>query len=412
LHKKQTMKYYTARLSNGIRFVHMPTNRPVSHLGVIVNTGSRDELEQESGIAHYIEHILFKGTKNRKAYHILSRMEDVGGEIDAYTTKEDTVIYTSFLENYYERAADLLSDILFNSVFPEKEIIKEKEVIYDEIASYLDSPSEQIYDDFENNIYRGHSLGRNILGDKKSLFRFTKKDVQDFMARTYNTDQMVICSIGSLSMDKAEKIIQKYFSFIKENKRNWNRKAFTNYQDFNKTEKKDTHQAHCILGNIAYSSFDDKGKYLILLNNLLGGPGLNSRLNLLLREKYAWVYNIESNYARYSGTGVWSVYFGSDKENYEKVLIALQKELQNMADINLGPRQLEKAKQQIIGQMALSSENNQEMLLGMGKNYLLYNHIDSFEEIKEKVYSISVDDIRLTSQEIFNPKKLSSIIFI
>ena len=406
------MKYFTASLSNGIRFVHMLTDRPVSHLGIIVNAGSRDELEQESGMAHYIEHILFKGTKNRKAYHILSRMEDVGGEIDAYTTKEDTVIYSSFLETYYERAADLLSDILFNSTFPEKEILKEKEVIYDEIASYLDSPSEQIYDDFENRIYKGHSLGRNILGDKESLIQFTKKDVQAFMQRTYNTDQMVICSIGSLPMEKAEKIIQKYFSIAKENKRKWSRKSFTNYKVFNQIEQKDTHQAHCILGNMAYSSYDDKGKNLILLNNLLGGPGLNSRLNLLLREKYAWVYNIESNYARYSDTGVWSVYFGSDKENYKKVIKALQKELQNMSDMNLGPKQLEKAKQQIIGQMALSSENNQEMLLGMGKNYLLYNHIDSFEEIKDKVHSISVDDIRKTAAEIFNPKKISSIIFV
>ena len=405
-------EYFTACLSNGIRFIHMLTDRPVSHLGIIVNAGSRDELEEESGIAHYIEHVLFKGTKNRKAYHILSRMEDVGGEIDAYTTKEDTVIYTSFLENYYERAADLLSDILFQSTFPQKEIIKEKEVIYDEIASYLDNPSEQIYDDFENKIYQGHSLGRNILGDKKSLSRFTQKDIQNFINRTYNTDQMVICSISNLPMDKVENIIQKYFSQIKENNRKWSRILFNNFKPFHYQEYKDTHQAHCVLGNIAYSSFDEKGKYLILLNNLLGGPGLNSRLNLLLREKYAWVYNIESNYARYSDTGVWSIYFGSDKENYEKVLKAIQKELNNIATVKLGPRQLEKAKQQIIGQMALSSENNQEMLLGMGKNYLLYNHIDTFDEIKEKVHSISQEDIMITAQEIFNPKKISSISFI
>ena len=406
------MEYFTSILPNGIRFIHMPTTRPVSHLGVIINAGSRDELEDEKGLAHYIEHVIFKGTKKRKAYHILSRLEDIGGELDAYTTKEDTVVYSSFLESYLERSIELLSDILFSSIFPEKEILKEKEVILDEMNAYLDTPSEQIYDDFENLLFRDHSLGHNILGDKQSLKQFTKKHIQKFMDRTHNTDQMVICSIGKTPVDKVEKMIQKYFSKIKENKRTWSRVPFSTSPIFHHTESIQTHQAHCMIGNRAYSSFDKNGKALILLNNLLGGPGLNSRLNLLLREKHAWVYNIESSYTRYSDTGVWSVYFGSDKNNYHKILKALKKELLQMATINLGPRQLNKAKQQIIGQMALSSENNQEMLLGIGKNYLLYNTIDSFEDIKEKVHQITVDDIRNVAQDIFNIDKLSTLTFI
>lgn len=406
------MEYFSTKLDNGIRYIHVPTERHVAHLAVIVNAGTRDENEDEHGIAHFIEHVIFKGTKKRKAYHILSRLEDVGGEIDAYTSKEDTVVYTSFLKQYFDRAADLLSDILINSTFPEKELEKEKEVIYDEINSYFDTPSEQIYDDFENKIFANHPLGYNILGDKKSLKDFGKKNIQAFMDRTYNTDKIVICSIGNLPFSKTENMIQKYFGLMKENKREWSRSPFQNYQAFNLIEEADNHQAHCIVGNTAYDSFHEKRKALLLLNNIIGGPGLNSRLNLVLREKHGLVYNIESNYNQYSDIGLWSVYFGTDKNNFKRVLKLLHSEMQKMVNQKLGPKQLNKAKQQIIGQMAMASENNQDMLVGIAKSYMLYNKLDNFEEIKSVVNAISAEQLQEVAQEIFDPKQLSTFAFL
>lgn len=406
------MEYYSSVLGNGIRYIHVPSNRYVAHLAVIINAGTRDEKENEHGIAHFIEHVIFKGTKKRKAYHILSRLEDVGGEIDAYTSKEDTVVYSSFLKKYFDRAADLLSDILIHSTFPEKELVKEKEVIYDEINSYFDTPSEQIYDDFENKVFSNHPLGYNILGDKASLKRFTKEDIHAFIKRTYNTDKIVICSIGNLPFEKTEASIQKHFGVIEENKRDWTRSTFETYQPFQSIEENNNHQAHCIVGNTAYNSFQEKRKALLLLNNILGGPGLNSRLNLVLREKHGLVYNIESNYNQYSDIGLWSVYFGTDKTNFERVLKLLKIEMQKIANIKLGPNQLLKAKQQIIGQMAMASENNQDMLVGIGKSFMLYNKLDSFEDIKEVVNAISVNQIQEAAQDIFDLDKLSTLAYI
>jgi predicted Zn-dependent peptidase len=406
------MQYVSKVLDNGIRLIHVPTDRYVAHLALIINAGTRDENEDEHGMAHFIEHVIFKGTKKRKAYHILSRLEDVGGEIDAYTTKEETVVYASFLKKYYDRAADLLSDIFINSTFPEKEMIKEKEVIFDEINSYFDSPSEQIYDDFENHIFTNHELGHPILGDKTSLKSFDKEAILKFIKRTYNTDQIVICSIGNLPTNKACDIIEKYFGPIPENKRTWSRTLFSEKNTFEKIQNTATHQAHCVIGNTAYDAFHEKRKALLLLNNILGGPGLNSRLNLSLRERYGWVYNIESSYSQYSDVGLWSVYFGTDKSNFEKVLKKLKLELQKMADIQLGPQQLNKAKQQIIGQMAMASENNQEMLVGIGKSYMLYHKLDAFEDIKAIVNQITASQIKEVAEEIFDPKQLSILAFV
>lgn len=406
------MEYFTSTLSNGIRYIHIPTDRYVAHLAVIINAGTRDENPDEHGIAHFIEHVIFKGTKKRKAYHILSRLEDVGGEIDAFTSKEDTVVYASFMKQYFDRAADLLSDILINSTFPEKELAKEKDVILDEINSYFDSPADQVYDDFENKIFTNHALGHHILGDKESLKRFTKADIQAFMQRTYNTDNIVICSIGNLPFSKVEASIQKKFGVIPENKRLWERKKFQTYMPFEYIETVNTHQAHCLVGNMAYDSFHEKRKALLLLNNILGGPGLNSRLNLVLREKHGWVYNIESSYTQYSDVGLWSVYFGTDKSNFKKVLKTLKQEMQKISEVTMGPKQLEKAKQQIIGQMAMASENNQEMLVGIGKSYMLYHKLDAFEDIKKVVNAITAQQIQEVAQEVFAPEQLSTFAYI
>ncbi len=406
------MEYFSHQFDNGIRFVHIHSKRYVAHLGVLINAGTRDENALEHGMAHFIEHTIFKGTEKRKAYHILSRMEDVGGEIDAYTTKEETVVTCSFLKRYYQRAAELLSDIIIRSTFPEKELIKEKEVISEEILSYQDSPAEQIYDDFENWVFQNHDLGHPILGDQDSLYRFKKEDVTNFIKRTHNTDQIIICSIGDISNEKALATIETFFGGMKPNLRTWKRNTFKGYQPFEKIHSTRTHQAHCLLGNIAYGAFHEKRKVLLLLNNILGGPGLNSRLNLSLREKHGWVYNIESNYAQYSDVGLWSVYFGTDKDNFEKVLKKVKQELKQMQEFKLGPLQLTKAKNQIIGQMAMASENNQDMLAGIAKSYMMYHKIESFESIKQTVQDISADAIREVANEVFNPDQLSVLAFV
>jgi predicted Zn-dependent peptidase len=330
------MIFETHTLSNGIRLIHRPVNANVAHCGIILNTGSRDEQEDEWGIAHFIEHVVFKGTTKRKAYHILSRMEDVGGELNAYTTKEETCIYTTFLDKDYKRALELISDITFNSVFPEKELEKEKEVILDEINSYKDSPSELIFDDFEELLFKKDPIGRNILGTPKHIKAFKRDDILKFISNNYHTDQMVISSVGNIPFKKLVKMVEKYFGEIPENIRTEKRQKPNFYKPRTQTLIKNTYQRHCVLGNVAYDLNDDKRIPLSLLTNILGGPGMNSRLNLSLREKHGLAYNIESNYTPYVDTGVFSIYFGTDKGYLDKCLSLIDKELNLLCTKKLG----------------------------------------------------------------------------
>lgn len=405
------MDYESYTLENGIRIIHLHSKSAVGHCGLIINAGSRDEEEHEHGMAHFIEHAIFKGTKKRKAYHILSRMEDVGGEINAYTSKEETTIHTSFLKNDYERAIELISDITFNSIFPSKEITREKEVIIEEIKSYKDDPAELIFDDFEELIFRDQPLGKNILGNAKDLRRFTKKDIESFIKKNYHTDEMVFCSVGDISFEKFKKLANKYFGHIPANPRIEKRTKLENYIPEIKTVKKKTHQTHCIIGNIAYNSHDDKKVALTLLDNMLGGPGLNSRLSLLLREKHGYAYHVESNYSPYSDTGVFSIYFGTDKENFNKCIKLIKKEFENLRTKKLGIVQLKKAKRQLFGQIAINSENNANMMLGMGKSFLLFNKVDDLQVIKEKIEAITVDDIQQVANEILDIDKMSMLVY-
>lgn len=405
------MGYEGFTLENGIRIIHLHSKSAVGHCGLIINTGSRDEGDNEHGMAHFIEHAIFKGTKKRKAYHILSRLDDVGGEINAYTTKEETTIHTSFLKNDYERAMELISDITFNSVFPGKEITREKEVVIEEIKSYKDDPAELIFDDFEELIFKGQPLGNNILGTAKDLRRFTKKDIELFIQENYHTDEMVLCSIGDIPFAKFKKLANKYFGHIAPNKRTKKRTGLENYNPEIKIINKKTHQTHCILGNVAYSVRNHKKIALILLDNLLGGPGLNSRLNLLLREKHGLAYHIESNYSPYSDTGVFSIYFGTKKENFDKCIKLIKKEFETLKTKKLGTVQLIKAKRQLFGQIAISSESNANMVLSMGKSYLLFNKIDDLQEIKSKIEAVSVEDIQQIANEILNFDQMSMLVY-
>lgn len=405
------MNYESYTLENGIRIIHLTTKSTVSHCGLIINTGSRDENEHEHGMAHFIEHAIFKGTKKRKAYHILSRLEDVGGEINAYTTKEETTIHTSFLKNDYERAIELISDITFNSIFPGKEISREKEVIIEEIKSYKDDPAELIFDEFEELIFKDQPLGKNILGTPKDLRRFTKKDIESFISKNYNTNEMVFCSVGDIPFSKIKKLAKKYFGQIESNPRINQRAKIDNYTPETKIIKKNTHQTHCIIGNLAYNAHDSKKVAMILLDNMLGGPGLNSRLSLLLREKHGYAYHVESNYSTYSDTGIFSIYFGTDKENFNKCLKLIKKEFESLRLKKLGINQLKKAKRQLFGQIAISSENNANLMISMGKSFMLFNKVDDLDLIKNKIEAVTVEDIQEIANEVLDIDKMSMLIY-
>ncbi|MFW6224887.1 MAG: M16 family metallopeptidase, partial [Bacteroidota bacterium] len=405
------MEFEGHQLANGIRIIHKHVPSLIAHTGIIINTGSRDEKENEHGLAHFIEHVFFKGTTKRRAHHVLARMEDVGGEINAYTTKEETCVYTSFMTNHYNRALELLSDIVFNSVFPEKELQREKEIVLDEINSYKDSPSDLIFDDFEEVVFKNNSLGRNILGTRKQLNRFSKEHIRFFLQNNYHTDQIVVASVGNIKFERLIKLAERYFGIIPKNTRKHSLREEPVYMPAHLEVKKKTHQAHCILGNIAYNLTNENRLGLYLLNNLLGGPGLSSRLNISLREKNGFSYNPESSYTPYSDTGLFSVYFGTDRINLQKSLTLVKKEFKKLRETPLSKIQLQKAKRQLLGQIAIGAENHENLMLNMGKSYLIYNKVDSFEEVKRKIDAIDAIQIRSIANNILNEEKLSYLIY-
>ncbi len=405
------INFLTYKLKNGIRIIHKNTESPVAHLGVLINTGSRDEKKGEHGLAHFIEHSVFKGTKKRRAFHILSRIEGVGGELNAYTTKEETVLYSTFLSEYYERAAELLSDILLNSVYPEKEIEREKEVIFEEINSYKDSPSELIFDEFEELAYDGHSIARNILGTRKNIRKFNRDSIHKFIENNYHTDQIVISSVGNYDFNELVNLLNIYFGETPEKLRKPSRKIFNNYIPENRSIEKNTFQAHCIIGNIAFDIQHKKRIVMVLLNNILGGAAMNSRLNLALRERRGMAYNVESNYTAYSDTGLFNVYFGTDKENLDKAVALVQKEFKLLRDKKLGAIQLSKAKKQLIGQIAISTESHEDLMLAIGKSYLLFNKVDPLRVVYNKIEAITTEDLLEVANLTLNEKQMSKLVY-
>jgi len=405
------MKYFSDQLPNGIRVVHQFVDSPVAHCGIIINTGSRDEDLQEQGLAHFIEHTIFKGTLKRKSFHILSRLEDVGGELNAYTTKEETAIHASFLAEYYERTMELFSDILINSTFPDQELKKEKDVIIDEINSYNDSPSELIFDDFEELIFEGHPIGRNILGTPENVRAFTREDIRRFMARNYNTDQIVICSVGNITGKRFLLLARRYFNHFPGNPRTFTRPKFVSNSPKTKTVGKETFQSHCLIGGLAYDVFHPDRIGLVLLNTILGGQSGNSRLNLALRERNGIAYNLESSYTAYSDTGTITVYFGTDLVNLEKAISLIKREILILQDRLLGQIQISKAKKQLVGQLAMLQENHEDLMLTLGKSFLTYNKMDGLDIIYKKINEITPTQIRNIANEILDFEKLSMLIY-
>ncbi|MBN1157901.1 MAG: insulinase family protein [Bacteroidales bacterium] len=405
------MEYLTHTLSNGIRLVHKPVDSIIAHTGLFINAGSRDENEEEHGMAHLIEHMLFKGTEKRRAFHILSRMENVGGEINAYTTKEETVIYSTFFSEYYSRALELIGDIAFHSSFPLQELKKEKEIILDEINSYKDSPSELIFDEFEELLFDGNPLSRNILGDEKKLKTFQSFQMHEFIERNYATDQMVVSSVGRIGFSRLIRLFEMYFSSIDLKGSGGRLPVQYHYKPVMKTVDRQTYQAHCIVGNIAYDIRDDKRIVLALLNNLLGGPGLNSRLNMALRERKGFAYTIDSLYTPYGDTGNLTIYFGTDKSLVEKCILIVLKELRTLCTKSLSHAQLVIAKKQIMGQAAISAEINESNMLTMGKSFLLFNKVEDLKETGRKLDAITEKQLLAVANEVLDPEKLSYLIY-
>jgi len=406
------MEFEIHTLKNGIKLVHKRVDSPVAHCGIIIETGSRDEKENEHGMAHLVEHMLFKGTSKRRAYHILSRMEDVGSEINAYTTKEETCVYSTFFKDYYSRALELMSDIIFNSAYPAREIEKEKDVIIDEINSCKDSPYELIFDEFEELALDGNSIGHSILGEEKYLKSFSRDDILRFVSKNYHTDEMVISSVGSIPFEKLVKQCERYFG---DRPAKWQKGLRTfkeNYKAFNKTVEKKTYQVHCVMGNLAYNVKDEKRYALYLLNNLLGGPGLNSRLNMSLREKSGYAYNVDSTYNAYSDTGIINIYFGTDKTDLKKSIKIVDRELNRLKNQPLSRQQLIKAKKQLTGHIAISSEINENLMFSIGKSMLIFNKVDTLKTITEKIESMTSDLLNEVANEIFNPEKISYLIYM
>lgn len=398
-------------LPNGIRVIHKQEKTHVGHLAVLVDAGSRDEEEHQHGLAHLIEHVIFKGTKKRKAFHVLSRIDAVGGEINAYTSKEETCIYASFLNIYFERAFELFADILSNSEFPEREIKKEKQVIADEIASYDDNPAESIFDRFEEEMFPNHPLGRSILGTPESLASLKRSDIFEFISNHYLPSRIVIATVGKNHAEEIKSLALKYFSDYSAHKGSAVRKKAGRAKKFFKAVDKPIHQAHCIIGNRAYGQHDRRRFSMSLLNNLLGGPAMNSRLNLAIREKYGFTYNLESNYQMFTETGIFSVYLGTDPKFLDRTKELVYKELAKLRDNELGTKQLAAAKQQLIGQIALAQESRMSLAIAMAKSMVVHNKMDTLETLYARINSITTSEIKEVADEVFNPDKMSELIY-
>ncbi len=398
-------------LSNGIRVVYLHAPSQVAHLGITVLGGARFEKDKEDGLAHFLEHCIFKGTKKRKAFHVLSRLDSVGGELNAYTAKEEICVYASFTKEHIRRASELLADITLNSTFPQKEIQKEKDIIIDEINSYLDSTSDKIFDDFEAHLFKGHTLGNNILGTKENVQGFTRENLIDYVNRFFTADNMVISFVGDISKNKLEKILEEDFKNCPIGNHQPLIEKYQKLPAFKIRTKEANYQVHAIVGGIAPNYKDEHRKGMVLLANILGGPALNSRLTLSIREKYGYSYNVEANYTSYADTGFWSVYLGTDQKYINRSIALIHKELKILRTKKLGVLQLNRAKEQLKGQFALGLDSNSGLMLGLGKSLLLFNQIDTIQEIFDGIDKLTAEDLLEIANIYFAPENCSELIF-
>lgn len=411
------MKYNTHTLDNGLRIIHLPSDSKVVYCGYQINAGTRDEEPGEEGLAHFCEHVTFKGTERRKAWHILNCLESVGGDLNAYTNKEGTVYYSAILKEHIARAVDLLSDIVFHSVYPQAEIDKEVEVICDEIESYNDSPAELIYDEFENILFKDSSLGHNILGTAEQVRSFTTEDALRFTRKLYRPDNAIFFAYGDIDFKKLVKLVGRALADDDSGKLAAE-KLPKNYPSVGEeiagqtiVMQKNTHQAHVMIGTRAYDVNDDRRMPLYLLNNILGGPGMNAKLNLALREHNGLVYTVESTMVAYGDTGTWSIYFGCDEHDIKRCLRLVRKELDRMMEKPLSDSQLKAAKKQIKGQIGVACDNRENFALDFGKSFLHYGWEKNVDCLYEQVEAITSQQIQDVARELFDKKRLITLIF-
>ena len=362
-------------------------------------------------MAHFVEHLIFKGTQKRHAWHILNRMEHVGGDLNAYTNKEETVVYSAFLAEHFPRAVELLADIVFHSTFPQTEIDKEVEVIIDEIQSYEDSPCELIFDDFEELIFPHHPLGRNILGKPDLLHQFKSEDALRFTNRYYQPNNMIFFVQGNIEFKRVVKLVEKATANLSSNASTFERKRPEVYIPQTLTLHRDTHQAHVMIGSRGYDAHNEKRTALYLLNNILGGPGMNSRLNVSLRERSGLVYNVEANLTSYTDTGVFCIYFGTEHKDVDRCIRLVKKELKKLCDKPLSPIQLAAAKKQIIGQIGVARDHAENTALGMAKTFLHYHKMDDPQDIFQRIEALTAKELWEVSNEMFAEENLSSLIY-
>ena len=411
------MKYNTHTLDNGLRIIHLPSDSKVVYCGYQINAGTRDEEPGEEGLAHFCEHVTFKGTERRKAWHILNCLESVGGDLNAYTNKEGTVYYSAILKEHIARAVDLLSDIVFHSVYPQAEIDKEVEVICDEIESYNDSPAELIYDEFENILFKDSSLGHNILGTAEQVRSFTTEDALRFTRKLYRPDNAIFFAYGDIDFKKLVKLVGRALADDDSGKLAAE-KLPKNYPSVGEeiagqtiVMQKNTHQAHVMIGTRAYDVNDDRRMPLYLLNNILGGQGMNAKLNLALREHNGLVYTVESTMVAYGDTGTWSIYFGCDEHDIKRCLRLVRKELDRMMEKPLSDSQLKAAKKQIKGQIGVACDNRENFALDFGKSFLHYGWEKNVDCLYEQVEAITSQQIQDVARELFDKNRLITLIF-
>lgn len=404
------MFYSSHTLPNGIRIVHHYEESPIVYCGFAINVGSRDENHEQYGLAHFTEHMLFKGTKKRRSWHVLNRLETIGGTLDAYTTKEETFIYSAIPITYFERAVELLTDLLFHSQFPQHEIDKEVDVIIDEIQSYNDTPSELIFDNFDSLLFGDSELGHNILGDEQQLKSYCSNHFKNFVEQHYSPERIVFFSSGKITFDKVLKIAYKFINepvatqYIKRTTPN-------NYTPQHIKLQRETFQTHCIIGSRGYELNNPKRLTLFLLNNILGGPSMNSLLNLSIREKNGLAYTIESEINSYSDTGSFTIYFGCDHKNNERCINLCKKELQKLREQPINEKKLQHYKRQIVGQLMIASQNRENVALSMARSFLHLNKYNDFDTTAQEISNITTEQLQNVANEIFNEQQLSSLLF-
>lgn len=403
--------YFTHKFSNGIKLVHLQQASNVCCCGIGINTGARDQTPSQTGMAHFIEHTMFKGTARRTATQIINRLEDVGGELNAYTTKEETFVYATTLARDFERAAELISDMVFNATFPQKEITREAEVIAEEIESYNDTPSELIFDDFEELIFDKQTLGIDILGSARKLAKYTTDDAAGFVKCNYNTDQMVFFSVSPLDFKKVLNVVEKCVGGIPANLRKHTREQNTIYTQKDIEKRKRTHQIHLVVGNRSCALGSDEFYPMYMLNNILGGPGMNSRLNLALREHNGLAYTVESNLTTYTDSGVFCVYVGAEQKNLDKCRKLISREMEKLATTAITPTALAKYKRQTLGQIAIANENKEALALSIAKSFLHRDKIATYEQICEYINEITAENIRKAAEKVFDEQMLSSVLY-